>query len=89
MIARCGAKVGIAGLHPHVLRHTFGTMMLSQPGVTIADVQRLMRHSDLRTTAIYLHVRDEDLKAKSRAAGAQQVADVSDGRKRARARGDA
>lgn len=48
----------------HMLRHTFATDSLASGEYTIREVQRLMRHSDLRTTAIYLEVRDEDLKAK-------------------------
>jgi site-specific recombinase XerD len=44
----------------HDLRHTFATELLRQ-GV---DVQRLMRHSDVRvTTKIYAHLVVEDLRA--------------------------
>ena len=66
MVRRRAAKVGIEHpVWPHMLRHTFATGLLAR-GFTISEVQRLMRHADLRTTAIYLHVRDEDLKAKIR-----------------------
>lgn len=66
MIKRRSAKAGIPHTWPHELRHTFATRRLAD-GFTITEVQALMRHSDLRTTAIYLHVRNEDLKAKVRA----------------------
>ena len=59
-------KAEIEHAWPHKLRHTFATTLLSE-GLTIRDVQELMRHSDMRTTAIYLSVRNEDLKAKMRA----------------------
>jgi site-specific recombinase XerD len=36
-------------------------------GFTISEVQRLMRHPRLETTAVYLEVRDVDLRAKVRA----------------------
>lgn len=66
MIGRRAAKAGIdRKIWTHMLRHTFATNSLSD-GFTIKEVQELMRHSDLRTTAIYLSVRNEDLKAKVR-----------------------
>jgi integrase/recombinase XerD len=67
MIRRRAAKAGIdRAVWTHMLRHTAATRWLAE-GFTITEVQRLMRHSDLRTTAIYLDVRDENLKAKIRA----------------------
>jgi integrase/recombinase XerD len=69
MVARYARRAGIdRPVWPHMLRHTFATDLLRE-GFTIADVQRLMRHADLRTTAIYLHVHDEDLAAKVRRRG--------------------
>jgi integrase/recombinase XerD len=67
MVRRRSARAGIAWpVHPHALRHTFATRRLAE-GFTISEVQRLMRHSRLETTAIYLDVRDVDLRAKVRA----------------------
>lgn len=65
MVDRRSRKAAIEHAWPHKLRHTFATTLLSE-GFTIRDVQELMRHSDIRTTAIYLSVRNEDLKAKMR-----------------------
>lgn len=64
MIARRCAKHGIAGW-PHKLRHTFATELLGD-GLNLREVQTAMRHADVRTTVIYTHVRNEDLKAKLR-----------------------
>lgn len=66
MVSRRARKAGIRHAWPHMLRHTFATRALSD-GFTITEVQEMLRHSDLRTTAIYLHVHNEDLKAKIRA----------------------
>lgn len=69
MVARRSAKAGIERpVGCHMLRHTFATDLLGA-GFNIAEVQRLMRHAHLETTSIYLHVRDEDLKAKIRKRG--------------------
>lgn len=67
MTQRRAAKAGIEKhVWNHMLRHTFATNALSE-GFSIRDVQRLMRHGQLRTTAIYLDVREPELKAKVRA----------------------
>lgn len=41
-------------LHPHVLRHTFATMM-RENDVDMADIQDLLGHSRASTTAMYAH----------------------------------
>lgn len=68
MIVRRAAKAGLGHVHPHMLRHSFATSLLAD-GFNVREVQRLMRHADLRTTAIYLEVRDEELAAKIRGRG--------------------
>lgn len=49
----------------HDLRHSFCSNLLLA-NVPIHVVQHLAGHSDIRTTAIYLHVLDDDLKEASR-----------------------
>lgn len=39
----------------HAIRHTYATLLLKN-GVDIKTVQKLMGHSDIKTTQIYLHV---------------------------------
>lgn len=67
MIRRYARRAGLEDrkLHPHVLRHTFATDLL-RDRFTVREVQQLMRHADLRTTAIYLHVHDDQLAEKIR-----------------------
>lgn len=48
---------------PHKLRHTFATEILEE-GFTLPDVQELLGHANMSTTAIYTHVRPEKLAAK-------------------------
>lgn len=50
---------GIKGLRTHDLRHTFASRCLAA-GADINTVRELLGHSDIKTTAIYLHSRAED-----------------------------
>jgi len=64
LVERLKAKVGIQGIvTPHVFRHTFATELL-EDGFSIIEVQKLLRHANLATTEVYLHVRDEGLRGK-------------------------
>ena len=62
---RLAKKSGITRLHPHLLRHTAATRMLAN-GADLHSVQRLLRHSDIRTTLRYLHLVPEQLQEKMR-----------------------
>lgn len=46
-------------IHPHVLRHTFGTRLMRQVNVRIA--QELLGHKNIQTTQIYQHPNHDDL----------------------------
>ena len=46
---------------PHMLRHTFATLML-EGGADIYAISKMMGHSDIKTTTIYLSASTEHLK---------------------------
>lgn len=60
LFAKIKQKSGIY-FHPHMLRHTFATLML-QGGVNIRDLAEMMGHSNIETTALYLGATVEHLK---------------------------
>lgn len=45
----------------HDLRHTAATRMANDPGLTLTDVQAVLRHASIETTGRYTVVRVEDI----------------------------
>lgn len=55
LLARYGGKAGISQrVHPHLLRHTYGTWLYDE-GVPLSTIQSQLGHDRLETTAIYAH----------------------------------
>lgn len=61
LVAELGETIGIAGLHPHALRHSAATRLLER-GVDVRVVQQYLGHASLATTQIYVKVRPANLR---------------------------
>lgn len=61
VVSEVGDAVGIP-LHPHKLRHTYGRLSVNR-GTDLVELQTLMGHKDVRTTAGYAKPSQRDLEA--------------------------
>jgi len=52
----------LSKIHPHMLRHTCGTIKLHQFKGNLRRVQKLLGHELIETTAIYTHLDIDDLR---------------------------
>ena len=59
LVRRVGKKAGIEKIHPHMFRHTFVSILLSNPNIGVATVAAEAGHAQPSTTlAIYTQVYD-------------------------------
>ena len=69
LVRQCGEAVGIAGLHPHALRHTCASTLFAA-GADLLTVQRLLGHRSVVSTQRYVTIGNDKLRQEADAAWA-------------------
>lgn len=57
-----GETIEGTSVHPHLLRHSYATHLIVDKGMDIINVKEILRHADIQSTQIYIHISKDHLK---------------------------
>ncbi len=60
MLHGLGKRAGVADVHPHRFRHTFGYRYI-RAGGDVFSLQRILGHTTVATTMIYVNLQGDDI----------------------------
>ena len=66
VLGRLAARTGLANIHPHRFRHTFGVTYL-RAGGDVLTLQRILGHTTLVMVNHYLHLASSDVVSRHQA----------------------
>lgn len=61
LLNKIANSVGVENVHPHRFRRTFATTLASR-GMNIQEIQKLLGHTNVNTTMMYVYTSDEQIK---------------------------
>lgn len=59
-----GKPIKDTTVHPHRLRHSYGSHLMNDKKLNLREVQEALRHTSIQSTQIYTHINKENLKEK-------------------------
>ncbi len=61
ILVKLSKKAGIKKVTPHMLRHSLASFLVAK-GVNLSLIQKQLRHRDIQSTMVYLHMNKETLR---------------------------
>ncbi len=61
ILKKIGERANVTNVHPHRFRRTLASSLAAR-GMDIQEISKLLGHSNLNTTMVYVHTKDSSIK---------------------------